>query len=151
MDAKWMVLDTKGRRHQPPTPTAVGGYFSCAKGRDGSCFGTERQAILWWVLFRNPIDVAEIVPPFQRSMRERCEKAVDDLWEKVRLMGDAEGGNGTGGTVEFVTGDDGAVDEQEWSADDCDAALDGIALALSAIQQMDDAAACGEGGDDDEA
>jgi len=146
MYAKWMVLDTKGRRHQPPTPEPVGDYFSCAKGADGSRFGTERQAIMWWVLFRNPIDVAEIVPPFQRSMRERCEKAVDDLWERVRLMGEAEGGHGTGGTVEFVIGDDGAVDEQEWTSDECDVALDGIALALSAIKQMRDDSDASEGG-----
>jgi len=140
MGTKWMVIDTQGRRHQPPTPEAVGDYFSCAKGADGSCFETPLRAVLWWVCFRTSLDVAEIVPPFHRSTRERCMKALDDLWERLRLMGEAEGGQGTGGTVEFVIDDGGGIDEQTWTANDCDASLDGVALAISTLRQMEDGA-----------
>lgn len=138
MDTKWMILDAKGRRYQPPTPKPFGAYFSCAEGREGSRFETPRRAVLWWALFESSVDAVEIVAPFERSTRERCQKAIDDTWERVRLMGETEGGNGTGGTVEFVVDDGGGVDEREWTADECDDALDGIALAASAISQMDD-------------
>lgn len=138
MDAKWMILDAKGRRHQPPTPKPFGEYFSCAEGREGSRSLSPRRAVLWWALFQSSIEVIEIVAPFERSTRERCLKAIDDTWERVRLMGEAEGGNGTGGTVEFVIDDGGGTDEQEWTAWQCDDALDGIRLAITAVSRMDD-------------
>ena len=137
ISAKWRVLDEHGRVHQPPTPEAFDGYFSCAKGADGSNFETPRRAVLWWVCFRTSIDAAEIVAPFQRSMRERCSKTLDDLWERLRLMGEAEGGNGTGGEVTFVIDDAHGTETETWTADECDDALEGIRLAICAIDLMD--------------
>lgn len=133
---KWLIVDDNGIVHQPWVKECLGNY-GC--GSMSPVYETERQAVLAYAIAEK-IDVVEIIAPYTLSIKARCEKAIDNLWEKVRLMGEAEGGNGTGGTVAFVMVDGGATEEQEWNADECDAALDGIRLAASALVQMDDAA-----------
>jgi len=136
--AKWMVFDTQGRRHQPPTPEKyTNGLHACPGA--APVHATERLAVLAWALKRE-IDVAEVVAPFHRSMRERCQRALDCLWELVRVAGVAEGGNGMGITLPVLIDGDGGTDDLEWDADDCDAALDPLRVALTAVALMSDGA-----------
>lgn len=135
VSAKWRVYDDNGGRHQPPSPRECLGNYGC--GSMSPVRPTERMAVMAWAVDRE-IAVVEIVAPFELSMREQCEKAIGDMWERVRLMGDAEGGNGTGGIVRFVIDDACGVEEQDWLPEQCDDALDGIALALSALHLMDE-------------
>ena len=134
--AKWLIVDDNGVTHQPWVKECLGNY-GC--GSMSPVYETERQAVLAYAIAEK-IDVVEIIAPYTLSIKARCERAIDNLWERVRLMGEAEGGKGTGGTVAFVIDDSGAVEEEEWTADDCDAALEGIRLAASALQQLDVAA-----------
>lgn len=133
---KWLMVDDHGVVHQPWVKKCLGNY-GC--GNMPPVYETERAAILAYAI-EEKISAVEIIAPYTLSIKERCKKTINDLWERVRLMGEAEGGNGTGGTVAFVIDDAGGTDDQEWSSDKCDEALDGIALALSALMQMDDGA-----------
>lgn len=133
ISTKWLVADDNGVVHQPWIRKCVGGYEF---GDASPVYETEREAVLAWALAEK-ISVAEVVAPYTLSIKAQCAKAIDDLWERVRLMGDVEGGNGTGGTVRFVVDDSGGFDEETWTADQCDDALEGIRLAISAIDLMD--------------
>lgn len=130
---KWLVVDDNGIVHQPWVKECLGNY-GC--GGMSPVYETERLAVIAYALAEK-ISVVEIIAPYTLSIKERCKKAVDDLWERVRLMGDAESGHGTGGTVQFVVDDSGGFDEETWTADQCDDALEGIRLAISAIDLMD--------------
>ena len=50
--------------------------------------------------------------------------------------GDFTAGNGTGGEVTIVVDGDGGTDTETWTPDQCDDALDGIRLAIGAIETM---------------
>ena len=145
VSTKWLVVGADGKVWQPPSPKKFGAYFSCAEDSDGSRFESPRRAVLWWVLFRSAIELHEIISPFQRSIRDQCIKAADNLRERIRLMGEAEGGHGTGGEVTIVVDGDGGTDTETWTSGQCDDALDGIRLAIGAIETMGE-----ESGDDDD-
>jgi hypothetical protein len=132
VSAKWLVVDENGVVHQPAVRECMGNY-GCA--HLSPAHPTERLAVLAWAVDRE-VDAVEIIAPFQRSIRDQCVKAVDNLWERMRLMGEAEGGNGTGGEVTIVVDGDGGTDTETWTPDQCDDALDGIRLAIGAIETM---------------
>lgn len=128
VSTKWLLVDDQGVVHQPWVKECLGNY-GC--GSMSPVYETERAAVLAYAIAEK-IDVVEVIAPHTLSIKARCEKAVDDLWERVSLMGEAEGG-----TVAFVIDDSGATEDEDWTADECVAALEGIRLAASALQQMD--------------
>ena len=133
MSTKWLVVDENGVVHQPWLKECLGNY-GC--GSMSPVYETERLAILAYAVAEK-ISVVEIIAPYTLSIKEQCKKTLDNLWERLRLMGDAEGGNCTGGEVTFVVDDAHGTETETWTADQCDDALDSIRLAISAIDLMD--------------
>lgn len=139
MSAKnqWRVIDAQGGMVWAPAIIDVCGNSTCTYG--GDVWEREDLAVMAWALGRGH-SVAELVAPGAMSadervaaMKERCLKAVDELYGRLELASTGDGGEFTSYAGRGEYGDRNFLDDEE-----CADALDGVRLAMSAIDTLDE-------------
>lgn len=140
MSAKtqWRVIDEQGGFAFAPDVRDICGNYTCDYGL-GAVYERERDAVVAWAV-KEGRSIAEVVAPGalsaderERAMQVRCLDEVDELFGFLQRAAE-----GDGCRVEFVIDDAGGTDMVTMSADRCEEVLDGVRLAASAINLMDD-------------